>query len=69
MRNQMVGRRATINKSVIASCSENVLLSSYASGLPAEAKLQYESILSYNKGTFFLPAPYEVLLYSSLLIC
>ena len=42
----------------MASCSDNVLLSSYANGLPAEAKLRYVSKLSYNKGTSFLPDPY-----------
>jgi hypothetical protein len=42
----------------MASSSENVLLSSYASGIPAEAKLQYVSKLSYSKETSFLPDPY-----------
>jgi hypothetical protein len=42
----------------MASCSENVLISSYASGSPAEAKLRYELKLTKNKGTSLLPDPY-----------
>jgi hypothetical protein len=44
----------------MASCSENVCLSSYASSLPIEAKLRYVSKLAYNKGTSFLPDPYAL---------